>query len=142
MKLHHKHSSRLLPRVPNKYAVSPESYRHFASWIEARFMNQSVEITLPVKFSREAQSKIVGTTAHEYEEVVHHGKVVQFGPITIAASIKLQKNMNYRARTTLNLSWDEPTSRIEARTAFLFYLQQRGVSEGSIDYYGALFDNA
>ena len=105
-------------------------------------MNLSVEITLPVKFSREAQSKIVGVTAQDYEELVHHGSKVKFGPIAISASIKLQKAMNYRARTTLNVSWTEPTSRLEARTAFLFYLQQRGLSEGSVDYYGALFDNA
>lgn len=105
-------------------------------------MNLSVEITLPVKFSREAQSKIVGVSAQDYEEVVHHGKVIQFGPITIAASIRLQKAMNYRARTILNVSWEEPLSRIEARTAFLFYLQQQGLSESSVDYYGALFDNA
>jgi hypothetical protein len=105
-------------------------------------MNLSVELTLPVKFSREAQARIVGATAQDYEEVVHHGKVVQFGPIAISANIKLQKNMNYRARTTLIISWDEPTSRVEARAAFLFYLQQRGVSENSIDFYGSLFDNA
>lgn len=105
-------------------------------------MNLSVEITLPVKFSREAQSKIVGVTAQDYEELVHHGKEVKFGPVAISASIKLQKAMNYRARTTLNVSWHEPTSRLEARTAFLFYLQQRGLSERSIDYYRALFDNA
>jgi hypothetical protein len=42
----------------------------------------------------------------------------------------------------LNVSWEEPTSRLEARTAFLFYLQQRGLPEASVDYYGALFDNA
>ena len=105
-------------------------------------MNVSVEITLPVKFSREAQSKIVGVTAQDYEELVHNGRVVHFGPISISASIKLQKAMNYRARTTLNISWDEPTSRLEARATFLFYLQQRGLSEGSVDYYGVLFDNA
>ena len=50
--------------------------------------------------------------------------------------------MNYRARTTLSISWEEPTSRLEARTAFVFYLQQRGLPEPSVDYYGALFDNA
>ena len=105
-------------------------------------MNLSVEITLPVKFSREAQSTIVGPTSQDYEEVVHRGKVVQFGPITLSASIKLQKSMNFRARTTMNVSWNEPTSRVEARTAFLFYLQQHGMSDASIDYYGALFDNA
>jgi hypothetical protein len=105
-------------------------------------MNLSVEITLPLKFSREAQSQLVGMTAPDYEELVHHGRKVKFGPISISASIKLQKAMNYRARTTLNVSWNEPTSRLEARTAFLFYLQQRGLSEGSVDYYGALFDNA
>jgi hypothetical protein len=105
-------------------------------------MNLSVEITLPVKFSREAQSKIVGVTAQDYEELVHRGRAVKFGPIAISASIKLQKAMNYRARTTLNVSWHEPTSRLEARAAFLFYLQQHGLSERSVDYYGALFDNA
>jgi hypothetical protein len=105
-------------------------------------MNLSVEITLPVKFSREAQSKIVGVSAHDYEEVVHRGKVVQFGPISISASIKLQKAMNYRARTTLSVSWAEPTSRLEARTAFLFYLRQHGLPETSADYYAVLFDNA
>ncbi len=42
----------------------------------------------------------------------------------------------------LNVSWQEPTTRLEARTAFLFYLQQRGFSATSIDYYAALFDNA
>jgi hypothetical protein len=36
-------------------------------------MNLSVELTLPVKFSREAQSQIVGVTAHDHEELVHHG---------------------------------------------------------------------
>ncbi len=105
-------------------------------------MNLAVEITLPVKLSREAQSKIVGVTAQDYEELVHRGREVNFGPIAISASIKLQKAMNYRARTTLNVSWHEPTSRLEARTAFLFYLQQCGLSEASVDYYGALFDNA
>ena len=105
-------------------------------------MNLSVEITLPVKLSREAQSKIVGATAQDYEELVHHGREVNFGPITISASIKLQKAMNYRARTTLNVSWHEPTSRLEARTALVFYLQQRGLPEASLEYYGALFDNA
>lgn len=105
-------------------------------------MNLSVEITLPVKFSREAQSKIVGMTGEDYEELVHHGKVVSFGPVRISANIKLQKTLNYRARTTLCIGWNEPTSRLEARTAFLFYLQQRGLSESSVDYYGVLFDSA
>lgn len=105
-------------------------------------MNLSVEITLPVKFSREAQSKIVGVAAQDYEELVHHGREVKFGPIAISASIKLQKSMNYRARTTLQVSWQEPTSRLQARSAFLFYLQQSGLPEASVDYYGALFDNA
>jgi hypothetical protein len=31
---------------------------------------------------------------------------------------------------------------MEARAAFLLYLQERGLAERSIDYYGALFDNA
>lgn len=105
-------------------------------------MNLSVEITLPVKFSLEAQSQIVGATAQDCEEVVHRGKVIGFGPIRISASIKLQKATNYRARTTLSVSWLEPTSRMEARTAFLLYLQQQGLTETSIDYYAALFDNA
>ncbi len=105
-------------------------------------MNLSVEITLPVKFSHEAQAKIVGITPPNYEELVHHGKVIPFGSITISASIKLQKAMNYRARTTLSITWQEPTTRLEARTAFLFYLQERGLPETSVDYYGALFDNA
>jgi hypothetical protein len=122
--------------------LSALSLTHLYGESRAGFMNLSVEITLPVKFSREAQTTIIGVTAQDYEELVHHGKGVTFGPITISASIKLQKTMNYRARTTLNVSWEEPTSRLEARTAFLFYLQQRGLPEASVDYYGALFDNA
>lgn len=105
-------------------------------------MNLSVELTLPVKFSREAQSKIVGVAAGDYEEVVHRGKMIQYGPVSISASIKLQKTMGYRARTTLHVSWDDKLSRMEARAAFLLYLQERGLAEQSIDYYGALFDNA
>jgi hypothetical protein len=105
-------------------------------------MYLSVELTLPVKFSHEAQSRIVGAPAGEYEEVVHRGKKVQYGPVTITASIKLQKTLGYRARTTMHVSWDQTTSRMEARAAFLLYLQERGLAERSIDYYSALFDNA
>lgn len=105
-------------------------------------MNLSVELTLPVKFSREAQSKIVDAPLGEYDEVVHHGKNVQYGPVRISASIKLQKTMGYRARTTLSVSWDQKISRLEARAAFLLYLQQQGMTEASIEYYGVLFDNA
>jgi hypothetical protein len=105
-------------------------------------MNLSVELTLPVKFSHEAQSKIVAVPGGEYEEVVHRGKVVQFGPVSISASIKLQKTLGYRARTTLAVSWDDRTTRLEARAAFLLYLQEQGLAERSIDYYASLFDNA
>ncbi|HET7206580.1 MAG TPA: hypothetical protein VFI95_08375 [Terriglobales bacterium] len=105
-------------------------------------MNLSIEITLPVKLSREAQSRIVEIPASEYEEVVHRGKAVSWGPIAISASLKLQKASGYRARTTLFISWHQTVSRGEARAAFLSYLDHRGLPEQSIDFYAALFDNA
>ena len=105
-------------------------------------MNLFVEVTLPVKFSREAQSQIVHMPEADCEQVVHRGKCVQFGCIAISASLKLQKTMGYRARTTLDISWAEAVSRTEARSDFLAFLQKQGLSPKSIDEYGLLFDNA